>query len=332
MKHILMSHGAGGWEMGELIRQVFVATYGPPDFQPDDCASLKWEGSRLAFTIDSYVVDPLFFPGGDIGRLAVAGTVNDLLTAGARPLALSASFIIEEGFGVADLKRIAQSMAATAAEAGVALVTGDTKVVPRGAADRLFITTSGIGRVQGSGLSGAQVKPGDQLILTGPVGSHGLTVLLAREKLLEGEDLKSDVAPLADMILPLWDHQVPVHAMRDPTRGGLAAALNEIARQSQVGLELWEEEIPVPPGVAAACDALGLEVLNLANEGIMLIFVAPEGAFRALELVKSSPYGREARIIGRARDSFPGRVYLRTRLGTSRLLPFPSGELVPRIC
>lgn len=332
MERILLCHGAGGEEMAELIRRVFVEAYGPLDFEPDDSAVLKPTASALAFTTDSYVVDPLFFPGGDIGRLAVAGTVNDLLTAGARPLALSAAFIIEEGFPLADLTKIAQSMGATAAEAGVALVTGDTKVVPRGAADQLFITTSGVGEIVSSGFTGAGVRPGDRLLITGPIGRHGLTVMLARERLLEGLALKSDVAPLTEVVLPLLAAKLPVHAMRDPTRGGVAAALNEMARQSQVAIELVEEDLPVPPAVAATSEALGLEVLQLANEGVMLMFVAPEAALEALELVRTSRYGREARLIGTARAGPPGQVYLRTRLGTSRLLPFPTGELLPRIC
>jgi len=332
MDYILLSHGAGGREMGELIRQVFLAAYGSADFQPDDSALLKLEGPEIAFTTDSFVVDPLFFPGGDIGRLAVAGTVNDLLTAGARPLALSASFIIEEGFPVAELKHIVASMAATANESRVAIVTGDTKVVPRGSADKIFITTSGVGRIMRPGISGAAVKEGDRLILTGSVGNHGVAVMLAREKLLEGESIKSDAAPLTDIVLNLLSADIPVHAMRDPTRGGVAAALNEIARQSQVCLELAETMMPVQPGVAAACEALGVEVLHVANEGIMLIFVAPEAAEQALDLIRASRYGQEARIIGAVKASPPGRVHLRTQIGTTRLLDPPTGELLPRIC
>ena len=332
MDRVLLSHGAGGLEMGELIRQVFLAAYGSEGFQPDDSAVLKLEAPEIAFTTDAYVVAPLFFPGGDIGRLAVAGTVNDLLTAGARPLALSASFVIEEGLPIPELQKIAASMAQTAAEARVPIATGDTKVVPRGSADRLFITTSGVGRVLVQGISGAQVRSGDRIILTGSVGDHGTAVMLAREKLLEGEDIASDSAPLTDLVLNLLTGNLPVHAMRDPTRGGVAAALNEIARQSQDALEIEEAAIPVKPGVAAACEALGLDVLQVANEGKMLIFVAADFAETALTLIRKSRYGEAAQIIGTAQPSPPGRVHLRTKIGTARILTPPTGELLPRIC
>ena len=332
MDRVLLSHGAGGREMGELIRRVFLAAYGSEGFQPDDSALLKVEAPEIAFTTDAFVVDPLFFPGGDIGRLAVAGTVNDLLTAGARPLALSASFIIEEGFPIPDLQEIAASMAQTSAEAGVAIATGDTKVVPRGSADRLFITTSGVGRVVIQGISGANAQVGDRIILTGSVGDHGTAVMLAREKLLEGENITSDAAPLTELVVNLLTEKLPIHAMRDPTRGGVAAALNEISRQSQVCLEIDEALIPVKPGVAAACEALGLDVLQVANEGKMLIFVAAEAAETALTIIKNSRYGQEAQIIGTAKPSPPGRVHLRTQIGTARILTPPTGELLPRIC
>ncbi len=332
MDQVLLSHGAGGREMGEFIRQVFLAAYGSAGFQPDDSARLHLDSPDIAFTTDSFVVDPLFFPGGDIGRLAVAGTVNDLLTAGARPLALAASFIIEEGFPVENLRGIAASMAQTATEAEVAIMTGDTKVVPRGAADRLFITTSGIGRVLAPGVSGAAVQVGDRLILTGSVGDHGTAVMLAREKLLEGEALASDAAPLCDLVLNLMAAKLPIHAMRDPTRGGVAAALNEIARQSKVSIELDETLIPVRPAVAAACEALGIDPLHVANEGKMLIFVAPEAAYQALNIIRASRYGQEAQIIGAVQPAPPGRVQLKTQIGTTRLLDPPSGELLPRIC
>jgi hydrogenase expression/formation protein HypE len=332
MDRILLSHGAGGREMGELIRRVFLAAYGPEGYQPDDSALVKLDAQEIAFTTDSFVVDPLFFPGGDIGRLAVAGTVNDLLTAGARPLALSASFIIEEGFPIKSLQDIAASMAQTSAEAGVAIVTGDTKVVPRGSADRLFITTSGMGKVLSPGISGVAVQAGDRLILTGSVGDHGTAVMLAREKLLEGEALKSDAAPLTDLVLNLLTDNLPIHAMRDPTRGGVASALNEIARQSQVCIEIEEARIPVKPVVAAACEALGMDVLHVANEGKMLIFVAPEAAEKSLDIIRTSRYGQEAQIIGTVKPSPPGRVHLRTQIGTTRLLDPPTGELLPRIC
>jgi hydrogenase expression/formation protein HypE len=331
-KHILLSHGAGGREMGQLIEQVFLARYGPGGRPGDDSAVLDLGSQQLAFTTDSYVVAPLFFPGGDIGRLAVAGTVNDLLTAAARPLGLSASFILEEGLEIATLTAIADSMRATAAECGVAIVTGDTKVVPRGAADQVFITTAGVGEVVRPGVSGAAARPGDKVILTGSIGDHGTAVMLARENLLQGEGLASDVAPLTDLVLNLLENGLAVHAMRDPTRGGIAASLNEIARQSGVSIAVEEAEIPVKPGVAAACEALGLDVFQVANEGKMLIFVAPDDASRALELVRGRRYGGEARLIGEVSAGPPGRVQVRTTIGTTRLLEPPTGELLPRIC
>ncbi len=332
MDLILLSHGAGGLEMTALIDKVFLSRYGNAAFRGDDSATLQVGSQHLALTTDSYVVTPIFFPGGDIGRLAVAGTVNDLLTAAARPLALSASFIIEEGLEIKALEKIAQSMRETAAECGVAIVTGDTKVVPRGSADKVFITTTGVGEVLRPGVSGAAAAPGDRIILTGSVGDHGATVMLARENLLEGTSLSSDVAPLTEIVLNLLREGCEVHTMRDPTRGGIAASLNEIARQSQVCLEIEESAVKVKPGVAAACEALGLDVFKVANEGKMLIFVAPGDAERALDIVRSSRYGEEAEVIGEVQAGPSGRVQVRTTIGTARILDPPSGELLPRIC
>ena len=332
MEQVLLSHGAGGREMLALIEGVFLAAYRAPDFIGDDSAVLNFGPHSLAFTTDSFVVAPLFFPGGDIGRLAVAGTVNDLLTAGARPIALSASFILEEGLPLDTLTAIAASMRQAADQGRVTIVTGDTKVVPKGAADQIFITTAGVGAVLKPGVSGAAAGVGDQIILTGSVGDHGTAVMLARENLLKGEDILSDVAPLTGLIMSLLEADCEIHAMRDPTRGGIAAALNEIARQSQVSIEIDEAQIPVKPGVAAACEALGLEVFQVANEGKMLIFVAPEDAPKTLALAQKSPYGQEAQIIGEVKPGPPGRVQVRTSIGTARLLEMPSGELLPRIC
>jgi hydrogenase expression/formation protein HypE len=332
MSRILLSHGAGGREMADLIDRVFLARYGDPHQAGDDSATVMLGENRLAFTTDSFVVDPLFFPGGDIGRLAVAGTVNDLLTAAARPLALSASFILEEGLEIEVLQAIAESMRATAAEAGVAIVTGDTKVVSKGSADRVFITTAGVGQVLRPGVSGTAARPGDEIILTGPVGDHGTAVMLAREKLLDGEAIVSDAAPLTGLVLNLLEAGCDLHAMRDPTRGGIAAALNEIARQSGVAMEIDEARVPVNPGVAAACEALGLEVFQVANEGKMLIIVNPADTPRALEIVQGSPYGQAAEIIGRVGEGPAGRVQVKTVIGTARLLEPPSGDLLPRIC
>ena len=318
--------------MLNLIEQVFRRHYSPADVGQDDSAVLPVTSGHLAFTTDAFVVSPLFFPGGDIGRLAVAGTVNDLLTAGAKPVALAAAFILEEGFPVADLLAITDSMRETAAEAGVSIVTGDTKVVPRGSADQVFITTSGLGVVLRPGISGASAQPGDAIILTGSIGDHGTAVMLAREKLLTGAPIVSDAAPLTEIVLNLLESGIEVHALRDPTRGGLAATLNEIAAQSKLTLEIQEANIPIQPAVAAACEALGLDPLTVANEGKMVVVVAPADAGRALQIIKTSRYGQSAQVIGEAKEGPAGRVQVRTVLGTARLLEMPAGELLPRIC
>ena len=331
-ERITLSHGSGGRAMRDLIREVFLAEYGAGDGAGDDSAVLSLPAGEVAFTTDSFVVDPIFFPGGDIGRLAVAGTVNDLLTAGARPVALSASFIIEEGLELTALRSIAASMCRTAQEAGVRIVTGDTKVVARGAADKLFITTSGVGVVVRPGISGAAAKPGDTIILTGSIADHGIAVMLAREKLLEAGNLLSDAAPLTEIVLRLLEAGCDIHAMRDPTRGGIAAALSEIAAQSSVCMELDEASIPVNPGVLAACEALGIDPCHVANEGKMLIVLAAADARRALDIIRNSAYGKDAALIGEVKRSLPGRVRMRTALGTQRLLQLPAGELLPRIC
>ncbi len=328
---ITLSHGAGGTAMAQLIDSVFLGAYGDPSAPRDDSALVDVTGA-LAFTTDSFVVDPIFFPGGDIGRLAVAGTVNDLLTAAARPRAICASFIIEEGFATDDLRTIAGSMRDTAEECGVRIVTGDTKVVPRGSADKLFITTSGIGAVLRPGVSGASAKPGDAVILTGSVGEHGAAVMLAREGLLETEAIASDAAPLTEIVTNLIDAGCEIHAMRDPTRGGIGSALNEIARQSAVATEIDECAVAVKPPVAAVCEALGIDPFYVANEGKMLIIVAAPDAERALEVVRKSQYGHKAVLVGEVRSGPPGRVQVRTLVGTSRILSPPSGELLPRIC
>ncbi len=330
--HILLSHGAGGRDMLRLIDEIFRRGYSPVGVSQDDSAVLSVGEGQLALTTDAFVVSPLFFPGGDIGRLAVAGTVNDLLTAAAQPLALAAAFILEEGFPLDDLAKIVRSMQETAAEAGVTIVTGDTKVVPRGAADQVFITTTGVGRVRRPGVSGAAARPGDVILLTGTVGDHGTTVMLARENLLSGSTIASDVAPLNDIVLNLLEAGLPLHALRDPTRGGLAATLNEIAVQSQVAMEIQEEQVPLQPAVAAACEALGLDPFTVANEGKLVVIVPAEAAAPALAIIQGSRYGENASIIGKVLEGPPGRVQVRTAFGTARLLDMPAGELLPRIC
>lgn len=330
-ERVILKHGSGGTAMAELIDRVFISAYGDSSDPHDDSALLDLTGP-LAFTTDSFVVDPIFFPGGDIGRLAVAGTVNDILAVGARPIALSASFIIEEGLLISDLERIAQSMAEAAREANVRIVTGDTKVVPRGSADRIFITTSAVGYLVKDGISGTGAKPGDAVILTGSMGDHGAAVMLSRENLLDAHSIMSDTAPLTDIVLNVIEAGCDVHAMRDPTRGGVGAALNEIARQSGVAIEIDERAVVVKPAVMAACEALGIDPFYVANEGKMLIFVGSRDADRALDLVRRSRYGEDASIIGRVLALPSGQVRLRTSIGTTRILPPPSGELLPRIC
>ena len=329
---VMLSHGSGGTAMSDLVDEVFLAAYGDTNLPGDDSAVLAVEAGAVAFTTDAFVVEPIFFPGGDIGRLAIAGTVNDILTSGAKPIAISASFVIEEGFMMDDLRTIAASMRRAADECAVRIVTGDTKVVPRGAADKIFVTTSGIGVVLRRGISGASAVPGDNVILTGSIGDHGMAVMLAREHLLEADEITSDVAPLTDIVLNLLDSGCEIHAMRDPTRGGVGSALNEIARQSDVMIAIEEERIKIRPAVRAACEALGLDPLYVANEGKMLIIVPPEHAERALSIVRSSRYGDEAEIVGQVHAAPASRVQMSTTIGTSRILPPPTGELLPRIC
>ena len=328
---ILLSHGDGGQRMADLIAEVFVSRLGPSDPPGDDAAQLEAAG-RLAFTTDAFVVDPIFFPGGDIGKLAICGTVNDLATAGAQPLALSASFVLEEGLLVSDLARIVDSMAATAVEAGVRVITGDTKVVPRGKADKVYISTAGLGRIaEGVSVSGANARPGDVVLISGAVGDHGLAVLSRREGLEFASEIVSDCAPLAGMVQALLAAAPGVHVLRDPTRGGLASALNEIARQSGVTIEVDETAVPVHAGVAAACELLGLDPLYAANEGKMVALVSPDQAEVALAALRAHPLGTEAAVIGTVADG-AGRVLLRTALGSHRLLDRHAGEQMPRIC
>lgn len=333
-EQVLLAHGGGGSLMGDLIREVFHRRFRDPVLTAaDDSAVLGVLCGRTAFTTDAFVVDPIFFPGGDIGKLAVCGTVNDLAAQGAEPLFLSAAFVLEEGLPLADLRRVVESMASTAEEARVRIVAGDTKVVPRGKADKLFIATSGVGRIaEGVSVSGSGVKPGDALILTGPIGDHGIAVMLAREKMGFAADVESDCAPLWGLVSGVCSVGSALHAMRDPTRGGLAAAVNELARQSGVALELEEDSIPVRDSVQVACELLGLDPLYVANEGKMLLAVAPNSADAVLSSLRRHPLGAQAAVIGRALDGPAGRVVLRTSLGTTRIVDLPPGEQLPRIC
>ncbi len=331
-ERVLLSHGDGGERMAELIARVFLEHFGPSDPPGDDAAQLARPAGRLAFTTDAFVVDPIFFPGGDIGKLAVCGTVNDLATAGAREAVLSAAFILEEGLLLSDLEQIVASMAATAGEAGVRIITGDTKVVPRGSADRVFIATSGVGAIpEGISLSGANARPGDVVLLSGAVGEHGLAVLSCREGLEFESPIVSDCAPLGEMVQELLAAAPGTRALRDPTRGGLATALNEIARQSRVTIEVEEWAVPVHENVAAACDLLGLDPLYAANEGKMVAVVPEEQAEAALAALRGHRDGREAATIGRVQEG-RARVLLHTALEAHRLLDRHVGEQLPRIC
>jgi hydrogenase expression/formation protein HypE len=331
---ILLDHGSGGRSSHELIEKVFLPRFQNPLLnEMNDSAVLNLEGATLAFTTDSYVVDPIFFPGGDIGSLAVCGTVNDLAMRGARPLYLSVGFIIEEGFTVEDLNRILVSMETAAREAGVQVVTGDTKVVPKGAADKIFINTSGIGLIPpGIRIAGQNARPGDAVLISGSIGDHGFTILSKREGLAFDSPLKSDAAPLNHLVDRMLQVSPHIHVLRDPTRGGLATTLNEIAQQSNVGIEIREEALPLHPGVLAASEILGLDPLYLANEGKLIAILPDSEAEPVLKAMKESPYGREAALIGRVNAKHPGKVVLQTLIGGRRLLDMLAGEQLPRIC
>ncbi len=330
---VQLAHGGGGRLTRRLLDEVFLPAFDNVALAARaDSAVLGLGEGRWAFTTDSYVVDPLFFPGGDIGRLAVFGTVNDLAMAGARPRYLSAGFILEEGLRLDDLRRIVASMREAATEAGVDVVTGDTKVVGRGKADRCFVNTSGVGLVTaGVALSPAQVRPGDAVILSGDIGRHGIAVLSVREGLQFETSIESDCAPLADAVQGLLEAGVDVHCLRDLTRGGLASALNEIAIDGGRGVEIDETAIPVTSAVAGACELLGLDPLYVANEGRFVAFVASKDAQKAIDAVRRHSVGHGAVAIGRVVDN-RGVVVLRGRLGVLRVLDLLTGEQMPRIC
>ncbi len=317
----------------ELIEKTFLGPLDNPLLSRlDDSAVFGFNGT-MAFTTDSYVVNPIFFPGGDIGRLAVCGTVNDLSMAGAKPLYLSLAFIIEEGLPKEHLVRILQSVKEAAEEAGVQIITGDTKVVNRGSADKLFVNTAGLGLVPpGLNVSGSNVQPGDKVILSGPIGDHGIAVMSQREGLSFSTSLRSDCAPLNGMVTALMEAKLGIHAMRDPTRGGLATTLNELAAQSHVGVCVEEDAIPVRQEVRGACDMLGLDPLYVANEGKLVAAVAPSDADAVVAIMRQDKYGSEATILGEARQEYPGRVVMKTRLGASRIVDMLVGDPLPRIC
>jgi hydrogenase expression/formation protein HypE len=331
---VLLGHGSGGRMTGDLIARCFLPAFANRYLDRlDDQAVLSVGGARLAFTTDAYVVTPLFFPGGDIGTLALNGTVNDLAMAGARPLYLSAAFILEEGFPLADLYRIVGSMSAAADAAGVLLVTGDTKVVDRGKADGCFVTTTGLGLVEHEGdISADQARAGDVVILSGPIAEHGMAIMATRAELGLETPIVSDTAPLHGLVLDMLGAGGTIHCLRDPTRGGVATALAEIARKSGVGMVLDEGAIPVREPVRGVCELLGLDPMYVANEGKLLAIVAPAGADRVLARMRERPDGREARIIGEVVDDAARLVVLQTRVGGRRILDVLTGEQLPRIC
>lgn len=330
-----LSHGAGGRAMAHLISEIFHAAFDNPMLRAgNDQAAFEVAAGRMVMTTDGYVVSPLFFPGGDIGSLAVHGTINDVAMAGARPLYLSAGFIIEEGFAFADLKRIADSMAAASRAAGVPIVTGDTKVVERGKADGVFITTTGVGIASRDlVLSAEQARPGDKVLLSGFIGDHGVAVMSQRKNLAFETSIQSDSAALHELVAAMVA-AVPqgLRVMRDPTRGGLAATLNELAQQSAVGFRLDEDAVPVRPEVAAACELLGLDPLYVANEGKLVAVASPEAADALLAAMRAHPLGRDAAIIGEVIDDDHHFVQMTTAFGGGRIVDWLAGEQLPRIC
>ncbi len=333
---VTLAHGGGGKAMHDLIEDVFTSVFKPPGMEDQarlDTEALQEPGAKLAFTTDSFVVDPLEFPGGNIGTLAVCGTVNDLAVGGAQPLWLSAAFVIEEGCEVSLLRRIVQSMSDTADEAGVKIVTGDTKVVGRGAADKLFITTSGVGVIPARRqLSANRVQPGDVAIVNGVLGDHGAAILAARGDMALSVSILTDCQPLNALMEAVLDAVPDVHACRDATRGGLASALNEIALAANVGIEIDEAVVPLRTEVKGVCEILGLDPLYLANEGTLVLFVPAAQAALVLEAMRRTTAGKQAVAIGVATDRHPGRVVMNTLFGGNRIVDMLVGEQLPRIC
>ena len=329
-----MAHGGGGRLSQQLIEDIFLPVFGNDYLFPlDDSSVLDSPSQRLAFTTDSFTVNPIFFPGGDIGKLAVCGTVNDLAMVGARPLYLSTGFIIEEGFLIKDLKQIVHSAKEAADEAGVLIVTGDTKVVENGNADGLFINTSGIGSLPDNvAVSGTRARPGDRIIVSGPLGCHGMAVVTARENFGFQSRILSDVAPLNHMVEAMLDASHDIHVMRDATRGGVATVLNEIASASDVAIELDETLIPVTEEVRGACELLGFDPLYVANEGVLVACLSADRADAVLDAMQKTLYGKTSTIIGTVTDAPKKKVVLRTRIGSHRILDMLSGEQLPRIC
>ncbi|MDO4806094.1 MAG: hydrogenase expression/formation protein HypE [Coriobacteriales bacterium] len=330
---VTLAMGAGGRQTAELIDKVFARRFQSPLLTADDAAVLDRPAGRIAMSTDGFIVSPSFFPGGNIGKLSVCGTVNDLACMGARPRYLTCAFVIEEGFELDKLEAIADAMAATAAEASVTLVAGDTKVAGRGQVDGVFITTTGVGEIVGGATpAGANARPGDAIIVTGDVGRHGCTILLARDDFGIEADVTSDCAPLWSSVEAMLGVSKNIHVIRDATRGGVGTVLYEIAAQSGVGISLDAASVPVDPAVGGVCRMLGLEPLYLACEGRLVVIAPAEEAPALVEALRACPYSQGAAIIGRVTDERPGWVVMNTEVGTQTLLPQPGGELLPRIC
>ena len=333
-KQVLLAHGGGGKLTQQMIQKMFLAQFQNEYLEPlHDCAVVSVNGTRLAFSTDSYVVNPIFFPGGTIGELAVNGTVNDLAMCGARPLYLSAAFIIEEGLSMEDLWRIVVSMQEAARKSGVMLVTGDTKVVDRGKGDKIFINTSGLGVVDaGINVSPKSAQIGDKIIVSGLIAVHGIAIMSVREGLEFDTPIKSDTAPLNDLVQTMFAASKNIHVLRDPTRGGVASALNEIASSSNVGVKIYEERMPLSEEVRGACEILGLDPLYVANEGKLIAFVPAGDSDKILGVMRSHPLGKDSVVIGEVVSNHPGTVIMRSRIGGNRVVDMISGEQLPRIC
>jgi len=331
---ILLDHGSGGKISHRLTTDMLLPVFDNPILaELNDGAIFEINGMRMAFSTDSYTVDPIFFPGGNIGDLAINGTVNDIAMCGATPLYLSVGLIIEEGLAMADLEKIINGMGTAAEKADVTVVTGDTKVVPKGALDRIFINTSGIGLIAHSvNVASPNAKSGDRIILSGTIADHGVTILTRREGLSFESNLTSDTAPLNHMVKQMFAASNNIHVLRDPTRGGVGTALNEIAEKSQVGIKIYENKIPLKKEVVAACELLGFDPLYLANEGKLLCFVAQEDADAVLAAIRANPYGKDAAVIGEVIADHTGKVFMETRIGGERIIDMLSGEQLPRIC
>ena len=333
-KNVLLAHGGGGKLSHQMIQKIFISQFKNDLLDPlHDGAMFTLGGARCAFSTDSYVINPIFFPGGDIGTLAVNGTVNDLAMCGARPLYFSSAFIIEEGLPMEDLWRVVLSMKQAAEAAGVQLVTGDTKVVDRGKGDKLFINTSGIGIIpDGVKISPQRAKPGDKIFLSGSIAEHGIAIMSVREGLEFETQIESDCAPLNGLVETMLATSKEIHVLRDPTRGGVASALNEIAESAQVGISIREEHIPVSEEVRGACEILGFDPLYVANEGKLIAFVSAEAADNVLKTMRAHPLGKNAILIGEVVANHPGTVIMKTHIGGSRVVDMLSGEQLPRIC